>query len=157
MASYIPAKMALFAAWLLNFKNIADAEDVALGLSGGVTVRSAVPTPVPAPVDAPTLAITGAIPGQVTIGVRVPGATGKAKPDGCIGCEVWAVAGVAPAVDPAQTAFRNIATKSPFNFSVPEGDKGKDITVFARYTTRSGPGGIAQQGPWSLPLHFVGM
>jgi hypothetical protein len=123
----------------------------------GVTIRSAIPTPVPAPVDAPTNAIVRAIPGQVTLQTRVPGSSGKAKPAGCIGVEVWKVAGVAPAVDPASTTFAFMATKSPFNLTITEGEKGKTVTIFTRYTTRSGPGGVAQTGPWSAPLTFAGM
>lgn len=123
----------------------------------GVTLRNTIPTPIPAPVDAPVLSIQSAIPGVATIGYRVPGSTSKAKPAGCIGVEVWTSAGTVAAVDPAQTSYAFTATKAPTRLDIAPGDVGKTITVFARFTTRSGPGGKAQVGPWSLPLTFVGM
>jgi hypothetical protein len=123
----------------------------------GVTIRNTVPSPVPAPVDAPLLAIQKAIPGVVDISYRVPGSTSKAKPDGCIGVEVWVASGVAAAVSPSQTSYAFTATKAPTKLDIAPANVGSTMTVFARYTTRSGPGGKAQVGPWSLPLVFVGM
>lgn len=126
-------------------------------VAAGVTVRKTVPTPIPAPVDAPELAVQKAIPGVVTIAAKVPGSTGKAKPTGAIGLEVVRSAGTVAAVDPAQCSFLGTFTKSPLRVDVAPSEVGKTITVFARYTTRSGPAGVAQSGPWSAPLVFAGM
>lgn len=126
-------------------------------MNAGVTLRKVVPTPIPAPVVAPTLAIQSAIPGLVTMSARQPGSAGKAKPFGCIGVEIFSVAGTLPAVDPGQAELKLQATKTPFNFTVAPAEVGKTITVFARYYTRSGPGGVAQKGPWSAPLVFAGI
>lgn len=125
--------------------------------AAGVTVRKTVPTPVPAPSIAPTLAIVSAIPGQATLSARQPGSAGKAKPAGAVGVEIVSVAGTVAAVSPEQASAKMIATKTPFAFSVAPSEVGKVITVFGRYITRSGPGGVAQSGPWSAPLVFSGI
>lgn len=123
----------------------------------GVTVRKLVPTPVPAPGVAPEMAVQGAIPGLLTLSYKTPGAEGKAKPEGAIGVEVRRAVGDVAAVDPAQASAWNDATKSPFQMAVEPDAVGKTLTIFARYKTRSGPGGIAQKGPWSVGLVVVGM
>lgn len=121
----------------------------------GVTVRKLIPTPVPAPVDAPNLGINSMIPGQLTAGYNVVGNIGKAKPEGAIGVEVVQSIGTVFSVDPAQCQIVGTFTKSPFRIGYLTEDSGKKVTVFARFTTRSGPGGRAQSGPWGLPLQFV--
>lgn len=134
-----------------------DSVSDAAKMEAGVTLRKVVPTPIPAPVVAPTIAIQSAIPGQVTMSARQPGSAGKAKPFGCIGVEVFSVAGTVAAVNPDQASLKLQASKTPFQFPVAPGEVGKTITVFARYYTRSGPGGVSQKGPWSAPLVFAGI
>jgi len=121
----------------------------------GVTVRSTVPTPIPAPVDAPSLSFVSAIPLVTSLQAKVAGSTGKAKPAGCIGIEIYRSVGAVAAVDPAQLGYVGTATKTPFVQNFGAGDQGKVCTIAARYVTRSGPGGVSQSGPWSALLSFV--
>lgn len=123
----------------------------------GVTIPNVIPTPIPAPTDAPELSIQSAIPNLVTIAAKVPGSAGKAKPAGCVGMELRASVGTVAATDPAQASFVAITTKSPLQYAPGVGNSGKIVTLFARYTTRSGPGGVAQAGPWSTPLVFAAL
>lgn len=119
----------------------------------GVTVRKLVPTPVPAPVNRPALALIAALPGQQQIRYwDAENPVGKSKPAGSIGVELWVAVGVAAAVDPSQASYRSTNTKSPLVLTTDPADRGKFFTVFARFVTRSGPAGVAQTGPWSLPL-----
>ena len=121
----------------------------------GVTVRSTNPTPIPAPIAAPELSVQSMIPGQLTLAIKDPGAAGKAKPFGSVGVEVWTANGAVAATLPSECALEGIYTKSPSRIAMAPGDAGKFLTVFARYVTRSGPGGTSQPGPWSVALQTV--
>lgn len=124
----------------------------------GITVRKTTRTPVPAPITAPALTLRSAIPNQHELSIRdetTP--TTKAKPFGVVGVELHRAIGVAPAVDPAATSFLNVTTKTPTWQQTDPGDAGSTVTYFARWITRSGPGGEAQRGPWSAPLSFIAM
>jgi len=124
----------------------------------GITIRSTVPTPVPPPVTVPTLALVSAIPGQHTLSFSDEATpTSKAKPFGVVAMELFRVIGVVPAVDPAQTGLIASITRSPTFVSTPVADSGSVATYFARWVTRSGPGGVAQPGPWSAPLNVIVM
>lgn len=121
----------------------------------GVTIRSLVPTPIPAPVDAPAVSLQAAIVGLLTLNYKVPAQVGKAKPFGATGVEIWTSIGDTYATDPAQTNLRQIVTRSPFRLAYNLADSGKKMSLYARYTTRSGPGGVAQSGPWSPQFALV--
>lgn len=118
----------------------------------GVTIRATTPTPVPAPSTAPIIAIDSAIPLQQTLSYKEPGATGKYKPAGVVGCEIYRAIGTVAAVDPTQATYFGTVTKSPFRIPFGSGDQGKVCTYFGRWVTRSGPSGLAQAGPFSAPL-----
>lgn len=118
----------------------------------GVTVRSTVPTPVPPPITAPILNVQSAIPLQQTLRYSIPDSAGKYKPSGVIGMEVFRSVGVVAATDPAQASYVGTVTKAPFTQGFASEDQGKIVTYFARWATRSGPGGVSQPGPWSAPL-----
>lgn len=118
----------------------------------GVTIPSLVPTPVAAPTVAPVIGLESATIGQMRLKYQAAGASGKSKPFGAIGVEIWRSVGVVAATDPAQATYNGTVTKTPFrqNFTGP--DATKICTYFARFVTRSGPDGKAQVGPWSAPL-----
>lgn len=119
----------------------------------GVTVRKTVPTPVPPPTTRPSLTLVSVTPG--TQFIRYTDAdlpAGKGKPAGTIGVQLWTAIGTMPAIDPSQATFAATLTKSPANLTTNPADRGKTITMFGRWQTRSGPGGKAQVGPWSDPL-----
>lgn len=140
-----------YAMRIRNNTAVSDALKVGLGL----TIPSTVPTPIPAPVVAPILGLESAIPLQQTLTYKDPGAVGKAKPYGVIGVEIWRSVGTVPATDPAQAAYYATATKSPFRSTFAASEVGKVCTYFGRFVTRSGPGGIAQAGPFSAPLSIA--
>jgi hypothetical protein len=123
----------------------------------GVTIPAFPPSPVPAPTVPPVLGLESAIPLEQLLSYGVPGGIGKAKPFGAIGVEIWRSVGTVPATDPAQCVFKGTVTKSPFRQAFLAPDQGKIVTYFARFVTRSGPGGVAQAGPWSAPLTLVVM
>ena len=129
----------------------------ALKVGLGLTVPNSPPSPIPAPTVAPALALVSAIGLEQTLGYRDPSASGKAKPFGSIGVEVWRTVGTVAATDPAQTGFVGTITKSPFKQTYDAADQGKIVTFFARFVTRSGPGGVAQTGPWSARLALTVM
>ncbi len=130
---------------------VTDANKVALG----VTVRTTVPTPIPPPTTVPNLSLLAAITGQQTLEYKESGTSNKAKPYGSIGVQLFRAIGTVFATDPDQAVFVCVATKSPSVQGFNSGDSGKKVTWFARFTTASGPGGVAQVGPWSDPLNLV--
>ena len=140
-----------FAVRISQNPSVLDADKAAIG----VTIPSTTATPIPAPVDAPELGIEALIPGQGTFTYKTVGAVGKSKPFGAIGVEVRTATGVAHTVDPDAATYRNDYTKSPFRLTFDSADAGSKLTVFARFKTRSGPGGEAQVGPWSAPLQTI--
>ncbi len=127
---------------------VLDANKIAIG----VTVPSLVPTPIPAPVTAPELAVDQITPGLLTLAFKETGAAGKAKPFGATGLELVAGIGAVHVATPAEASRLVTATKSPVRIPMDPADAGTAISVFGRFVTKSGPGGIAQAGPWSLAL-----
>jgi hypothetical protein len=119
----------------------------------GVTIPSLVPTPIAAPTVAPVLALESATIQAMRLGYKAAGASGKSKPFGAIGVEIFRSVGTVAATDPAQAKYNGTVTKSPFRQSFLAEDQGKVCTYFARFVTRSGPDGQAQVGPWSAALN----
>jgi hypothetical protein len=119
----------------------------------GVNLPPAAPVPIPPPTTFPQLSFRSGEPLAHVLQYQDSGlGTGKKKPYGAIGCQIFRVIGTVAAVDPAQAEFYDQPTKSPFRSTFTSGDVGKVCTYFARWITRSGPGGSAQFGPWSAPL-----
>lgn len=119
----------------------------------GLTVRKTTKTPVPAPTSAPALELLSATPLLHTLRYSdVENPTGKAKPEGAIGVQIFASIGETPSEDPTQASFVGVYTKSPFSVPQISGNVGLKSNYFARYVTRSGPAGVAQVGPWSSML-----
>jgi hypothetical protein len=122
----------------------------------GVNLPNPGRTPVPPPTTQAVLSLVSAIHNQQTLAYRDSSTpTSKAKPAGAISLEVWQAIGTSPAVSPATASPLTLATKSPFVVGTLSPDAGKFATYFGRWTTRSGPGGQAQSGPWSAPLSVV--
>lgn len=115
----------------------------------GVTLPDPSRTPIPAPVTAPVLSVRAMIPGQVTIDYRdATDPTARAKPDGVVGMQLFAVFGTVPAVSADALSFIGQVTKTPTLLDS-TGQSGKVLTMAGRWVTRAGPGGMAQNGPWS--------
>lgn len=125
-------------------------------VSIGVTVKSTPPSPIPAPTQAPLLSLIKVAAGKVTMGYKNPSTLGKAKPYGVTGVNVWFTQDDTNFVVSFPDAeFDGVRTKTPFTLEFFPGDIGKKIVVWVAYVTRSGPGGLAQQGPVSLPVNAV--
>lgn len=119
----------------------------------GVNLPNFSPVPIPPPSTYPMPSLRSAAPLSHLLGYADSGApSGKKKPYGVIGCEIFRAIGTVPAVDPSQATYYNTATKAPFTSSFSGPDVGKIATYFMRWTTRSGPSGIASKGPFSAPL-----
>lgn len=119
----------------------------------GVNLPNPVPVPIPPPVTFPQLGFRSAEPLVHNLQYQDSGlGTGKKKPFGAIGVEVYRSVGTVPATDPEQASYYGQFTKSPLRSTFDAAQVGKICTYFARWITRSGPGGRAQTGPWSAPL-----
>jgi hypothetical protein len=81
--------------------------------------------------------------------------TTKAKPAGAIGLELRRTIATNAGTDPEAASLVGIVTKSPTVVAHGSGDRGKLATFWGRWSTRSGPGGVAQSGPWSDALVVV--
>lgn len=122
----------------------------------GVNLPNPNRTPVPPPTTVPGLTLVNAIHFQQTIAYRDTSTpTSKGKPPGATGMELRATVQVGPATDPEAAKPMTVATKSPIVLSFTAPDVAKTATYWARWVTRSGPGGQAQTGDWSAPLSVV--
>lgn len=121
----------------------------------GVTVRDNTPTPIPAPVIPPVISLLKAMPLVQQLQIKPTGADNKAKPAGAVSIEIARIVGVVVATDPAQLLIIGQYGKTPLIQNFTAEDQGKIVTYAARYKTRSGPGGVAQSGPWSNLVNFV--
>jgi hypothetical protein len=119
----------------------------------GLNLPNSARPPIPAPTTQPTISLVSATHNQHTLAYKdqtTP--TSKAKPFGAIGIELRQAIGTAPVTDPALMAPLGTITKSPTTVATDSGDVGKLASYIGRFVTRSGPGGVAQTGPWSAPL-----
>jgi hypothetical protein len=122
----------------------------------GVNLPNTARTPVPPPTTQPVLVLVSAVHNQQVLryyDTSTP--TTKAKPQGAIGIELRQSIATTPGTDPDTAPTWGIATKSPVIIGTSSGDVGKIATYWARWTTRSGPGGVSQAGPWSAPVSIA--
>lgn len=122
----------------------------------GVNLPNAARTPIPPPTTVPALSLVNSIHFQQTLAYRDTSTpTSKAKPVGAIGADMRMTLALAPATDPEAAKPLTVATKSPVVVSFTSQDVSKFATYWARWATRSGPGGQVQYGDWSAPLTVV--
>lgn len=132
-------------------RNMGVSDELKIGI--GVNLPNNVPVPIPPVTTAPALLLQSAAPLQHILQYRdstTP--TSKAKPFGAVGLEVWRNVGVTAVTNPTQCQLYGTWTKTPNISSFVHGDEGKIATYFSRWITRSGAGGQAQPGPWSVAL-----
>lgn len=130
---------------------VSDLNKVSIGLN----LPPSTLTPIPAPTERPELVFGSAGPQQTRLGYKVEGAAGKAKATGSVGVQIVASVGTAIAVDPDAAPTVAMVTKSPFRLNWQSAQVGKIATLWARFYTRSGPGGVMQFGPWSVATSFT--
>jgi len=122
----------------------------------GITIRKTTRTPVPPPATAPAVTLRSQIPGVATIQIRDEATpTSKAKPLGVIGVDLHVQVGGTSPVDFEAVPLAKTVGKTPNTLEFDPGDAGSTAYVVARWTTRSGPGGVAQKGPWSVVTSFT--
>lgn len=122
----------------------------------GITIRKLTRTPVPPPSTAPAITLRSQIPGVARVQIRdetTP--TTKAKPLGVIGVDMHVQVGGDTPVDFEAVPLAKTVGKTPNTIEFDPGDAGQTAYVVARWTTRSGPAGVAQKGPWSVVTSFV--
>lgn len=122
----------------------------------GITIRKTTKTPVPPPSTAPALTLRSQIPGVANVQIRdetTP--TSKAKPLGVIGVDLHVFVGDTPPASYEDYPLAKTTGKTPNTLDFTGAQSGMTANVVARWTTRSGPGGVAQKGPWSVPMTFV--
>jgi len=122
----------------------------------GVTVRKVVPSPIVTPTAVPLVSLIVQRPLEADLKVvNSDTPTSKAKPFGSIGVQVFASIGTAAATDPSQLSYDYTATKIPTTMQFASEDRGKVVSVAARYVTRGGLGGKSLVGPWSAITTFT--
>ncbi len=130
---------------------VSDVLKVGLGVNLPNTGR----TPIPAPTTQPVISHLASTHLSAALSFRDAATpTSKAKPPGVTGLELRQTIGTAPAVSPDMASPLATLTKSPNSVTFASGDVGKVATIWGRWTTRSGPAGVAQSGPWSTPISF---
>lgn len=131
---------------------VTNADKTAVGVNLPNTAR----TPVPPPTTQPSLTLVSSVHFQQTLAYRDASTpTSKAKPPGATGLDLRLFIGTVPPPAPDNIAPYGVLTKSPANVGFVLADVGKTATFYGRWITRSGPGGMAQFGPWSAPLAVV--
>lgn len=128
--------------------------DPADKVTAGVTLRVNGSTPIPPPTVAPQLGLRTIVPNQFTVEATNPTNGTKAKPEGVVSIVLAAVIGTAFTQDPTAAVTLGRYTRGLMAVAVDPSKAGQKVSLFARYETRSGPGGAAQAGPWSAPLNF---
>lgn len=122
----------------------------------GITIRKTTRTPVPPPATAPALILRSQIPGVAAVQIRDEATpTTKAKPLGVIGVDLHVFVGASPPASFEDYPLAKTTGKTPNSLGFSGAQSGETANVVARWTTRSGPGGVAQKGPWSVPMTFV--
>jgi hypothetical protein len=111
--------------------------------SAGLPIRKDTRTRVAVPATRPVGEIDTSQRLQHTISFRDAGATGKAKPDGVRGCEIWSVIGPAPA-DIAAARYLATDTSTPYMMPYSSEDAGKTVHYFLRWVNSRN-----EAGPWS--------
>jgi len=141
-----------YAVRVIQNPNVTNEARVALG----VTVPTAVPTPIPPPNTAPSLILINAVPLLHNMAYRdATDPLVRAKPFGVVSMCLYAQLGVTAGIDPDAAEYKGDFNKTPFQVPWLAADRGKHATYWARWRTRSGPGGVPQMGPWSTALDTI--
>lgn len=131
---------------------VANDDKLALGLN----LPNNSPTPIPAPETNPLLVVIGATPGSHTLRFADSNTPDKrSKPFGAVAINLYRSIGLEPVTDSSGALFYGSFTKQPVVSLFTAADAGKWCTYFGRWVTRSGPGGQAQEGPFSGAASFI--
>lgn len=122
----------------------------------GLTIRKTTRTPIPPPISAPSINLVNAIPTQHKLSIRdVTTPTSKAKPFGVTHAKLYGAVSVDGGATFAEKQLLNLTTKTPHWQDTSAFNPGDVIRYTAEWSTRSGPNGVAQDGPESAPLDVI--
>jgi hypothetical protein len=138
--SYEKALRQFVAQWLSNNSKVSDSDRVRMD----ITVKNTSRTATPVPTTRPVATIDFSIRLKHTIAFTDEGATGKAKPTGAHGCEIWyKIDGTAP-VDASELTYMTTDTATPYVANFEGKYAGKIVYYMLRWVnTRN------ESGPWS--------
>lgn len=127
--------------------------DSAQLVAAGFPVRDTTRSPQQPVTASVELILNSAIPEVVRVTARNPETpTSKAKPANTGAVQVAMAIGTVAAVSPEQATENRYYSRSPFNILTTTEQRGKVMTVFARYQSKGTIGGVKVYGPWSAPL-----
>ena len=144
--NYEKAIRQFVAQWLSSNTKVSDSARTRMG----ITVKSTVRTPVAVPVTRPVAAIDFSVRLQHSISFTDEGSTGKAKPAGVHGCEIWCkIDGTAPA-DVSELTYLATDTSTPYIATFDGKYAGKTVYYMLRWVnTRN------EHGPWSSTFNAM--
>ena len=124
-----------------------NADKAALGL----TIVDQTKTPIPPPISSPSLDVVAATKGEHLLRIRDASApSGRGKPFGTIGMQLFVAMATTPVDDPNAAAFKSFVTRAPYIVKYDSADSGKVATYHARWQNSKG-----EIGPWSNPVSFL--
>lgn len=112
--------------------------------AAGLPVHKTSRTPVSVPTTRPVANVETAQRLQHTIQFRDEDATGKARPAGVSGCEIWAKVGGEAPTDASELTFLGVDTRTPYLASYTMAQGGQTVYYMLRWVNTRG-----EQGPWS--------
>lgn len=112
--------------------------------AAGLPVRKTGGSPVPTPTTRPVPNIDTSQRLTHIVHFRDENSTGKAKPAGVSGCEIWVKVGDAPPASADELHFLGLDTRTPYTAQYDFDDGGKTAYYMLRWVNTRG-----ESGPWS--------
>jgi hypothetical protein len=131
------------AQWLSNNPKVTNSDRESMGLPLPDDSR----TPAPVPSTRPAGRIDFSQRMQHVVHFKNETGTGKAKPEGVHGCEIWVKIGTEAPKIASELQFLATCTRSPYKKDFESSDAGKTAWYWLRWVNTRG-----EQGPWSLPV-----
>lgn len=122
-------------------------------VAAGFTVRSTTRTPQAPVTETCDIELVSIIPNEIILQARNPATpTSKKKPKGTGSVQFAMAIGTAVAVDPASATEYRFSQRNPARIQTDPSQRGKVLTVWARYQSKSGIGGLKVYGPFGVSL-----
>lgn len=122
-------------------------------VAAGFPVRSTVRTPQSPVTASADIELVSLIVNEITVQARNPATpTTKAKPAGTGAVQYAIAVGTVAAVSPSQATEYRFATRSPARLEFLPEQRGKIVTMWARYQSRGSIGGQRVYGPYGIPI-----
>jgi hypothetical protein len=122
-------------------------------VSAGFPVRSTIRTPQSPVTASCDIELVKVIPNELTVrGLNPDTPTSKKKPAGTGAIQFAMAVGTVAAVDPASATEYRFSTKNPTRLAFDPSQRGKVLTLWARYQSKAGIGGIKVYGPFGVAI-----